>query len=161
MKQECHIVSIYVNWILCLGVLGFMIYRRDWVFAATWAVIVPAGLWLYVRNFPKISHLIGYGKLDDRPAGEVGRASVKVNFYTALGCPFCPVVEQRLHALQPKMDFTLEKIDVTLKPELLSSKGIRSIPVVEVEDRRLVGNATTEQLSELISHVRETAEIAS
>lgn len=161
MKQECPIVNIYMNWILYLGVLGFVLYRRDWVFAATWVVIAPVVLWLYVRNFPKISHLIGYGKLDDRAPTEIAPASVKVRFYTALGCPFCPVVEQRLQALQQKMGFALEKIDVTLKPELLSSKGIRSIPVVEVEDRRLVGNATTEQLTELISHAREAAAVPS
>jgi thiol-disulfide isomerase/thioredoxin len=161
MKQECPIVNIYANWVLYLGVLGFVVYRRDWVFAGTWAAIVPVGLWLYVRNFPKISHLIGYGKLDDRLVSEVGQVSAKVRFYTALGCPFCPVVEQRLHALQQKMGFTLEKIDITLKPELLSGAGIRSIPVVEVENRRLVGNATTEQLAELISHTREAAAVAS
>jgi glutaredoxin len=161
MKQECPIVNIYVNWILFLGVLGFVVYRRDWVFAATWVVVAPLVLWLYVHSFPKISHLIGYGKLDDQPAREIVRASVTVNFYTALGCPFCPVVEQRLQALQQKMGFTLERIDITLKPELLSSKDIRSIPVVEVEGRRLVGNSTTEQLAELISHAREAAAVAS
>jgi glutaredoxin len=157
VKQECPIVNIYVNWVLYLGVLGFVIHRRDWVFAAVWVVAAPAAVWLYVRNFPKISHLIGYGKIEDKPAAASATAATKVRLYTALGCPFCPVVEQRLRALETKMGFTLEKVDVTLKPELLSSKGIRSVPVVEVAEWRLVGNATTEQLWELVGGVREAA----
>jgi CBS domain-containing protein len=59
-------------------------------------------------------------------------------------------VLQRLEALQREMDFTLEKIDVTLKPQILVSKGISAVPVVEVGNDRLVGNATSEQLAELI-----------
>lgn len=161
MKQQCPIVSIYVNWILYLGALSFLLYRREWVFAATWAVLVPVGLWLYVRNFPRISSAIGYGSVEDKLAAELVRAPLKVNFYTALGCPFCPVVEGRLRALQQKMGFKLEKIDVTLKPELVSSRGIRSVPVIEVEGRRLVGNATTEQLSHLISNAPEAVAVTS
>jgi hypothetical protein len=34
---------------------------------------------------------------------------------------------------------------------MLLTKGIRSVPVVEVGDHRLVGNSTTEQLAELIA----------
>ncbi len=42
-------------------------------------------------------------------------------------------------------------IDVTLKPQTLMTKGIRSVPVVEVGEHRLVGNSTTEQLASLIA----------
>jgi hypothetical protein len=49
------------------------------------------------------------------------------------------------------MGFDLNIIDVTLRPQTLMTKGIRSVPVVEVGDRRLVGNSTTEQLAALIS----------
>jgi hypothetical protein len=59
-------------------------------------------------------------------------------------------VEQRLKTLQAEMDFTLTKIDLTLKPQLAASRGIRSVPVVEVGADRLIGNATTEQLAHLI-----------
>jgi CBS domain-containing protein len=52
------------------------------------------------------------------------------------------------------MDFTLEKIDVTLKPQVLISKGISAVPVVEVLNGLLVGNATTEQLAELIGRAQ-------
>jgi hypothetical protein len=53
--------------------------------------------------------------------------------------------------LQKQMGFTLEIFDVTLRPQMLLSKGIRSVPVVEVGDHRLVGNSTTEQLAVLIA----------
>jgi hypothetical protein len=49
------------------------------------------------------------------------------------------------------MGFTLQLIDVTLKPQTLMTKGIRSVPVVEVGEHRLVGNSTTEQLAALIA----------
>ena len=60
------------------------------------------------------------------------------------------IVLARLQALQKQMGFTLQIIDVTLKPQTLMTKGIRSVPVVEVGDHRLVGNSTTEQLVGLI-----------
>ena len=49
------------------------------------------------------------------------------------------------------MGFTLTMIDVTLKPQTLMTKGIRSVPVVEVGEHRLVGNSTTDQLAALIA----------
>ena len=49
------------------------------------------------------------------------------------------------------MGFTLEVVDLTLRPQLLAKRGIRSVPVVEVGGRRLVGNATSEQLAALIA----------
>ena len=59
-------------------------------------------------------------------------APVTVNFYSFFSCPFCPIVLARLHALQRQMDFVLTTIDVTLKPQVLATKKIRSVPVVEV-----------------------------
>jgi hypothetical protein len=49
------------------------------------------------------------------------------------------------------MEFSLEEVDVTLRPGVLMAKGIRAVPVVEAGDRLLTGNATSEQLAELIS----------
>jgi hypothetical protein len=49
-----------------------------------------------------------------------------------------------------EMDFTLDKIDVTFKPQFLLNKGISSVPVVEVGKDRPVGNATAEPLAGLI-----------
>jgi predicted DsbA family dithiol-disulfide isomerase len=80
----------------------------------------------------------------------VTQAHVVVTFYGFFSCPFCPIVWQRLEALQKEMDFTLEKIDVTFKPQILMSKRIAAVPVVEVGKDRVVGNATTEQLAALI-----------
>jgi CBS-domain-containing membrane protein len=53
-------------------------------------------------------------------------------------------------ALRETMEFSLEEIDVTLKPGVLMDKGIRAVPVVEAGERRLAGNATSEQLAEMI-----------
>jgi len=75
-----------------------------------------------------------------------------MNFYSFFSCPFCPIVLARLQALQKQMGFTLRIVDVTLKPQTLIAKGIKSVPVVEVGDRRLVGNSTTDQLTALIAH---------
>ncbi len=79
------------------------------------------------------------------------KAPVAVSFYTFFSCPFCPIVLARLQALQKQMGFTLKMIDVTLNPQTLVTKGIRSVPVVEVGEHRLVGNSTTEQLAALIA----------
>jgi hypothetical protein len=65
-------------------------------------------------------------------------------------------VKRRLEALQRKMDFTLTKIDVSFNPQLAMSKGIQSVPVVEVGKDRLVGNATTERLAQLIAGAAQT-----
>ncbi len=77
-----------------------------------------------------------------------------MTYYSLLGCPFCPIVERRLKTPQKEMDFTLTMIDLTLKPLISASKGIRSVPVVEVGKDRLIGNATTEQLAELIGRAQ-------
>jgi hypothetical protein len=50
-----------------------------------------------------------------------------------------------------KMSFSLQEVDVTPRPVILVQKGIRAVPVVEVGGRRLDGNATSEQLADLIS----------
>ncbi len=57
----------------------------------------------------------------------------------------------RLDVLREQMGFDLEYVDVRAKPGVLTSKGIKAVPVVEVGDRRLVGHATSEQLAELVS----------
>ena len=79
---------------------------------------------------------------------------MKVVLYTALGCPFCPLIEQRLEDLRKQMGFTLEKIDVTLRPDLLTAKGIRSVPVVEAGARLLFGLVTTKELAEAVAEAQ-------
>jgi glutaredoxin len=151
MKQQCYVAAIYLNWIVLAAGLVFLFSARLYFFALAWIVALPLALWGYVRVFPSISQAMGYGRMDDKPCGAVSPVYGEVRLYTALGCPFCPVVKQRLLALAAEMGFTLTEIDVTLKPGLLAAKGIRAVPVVEAGERRLAGNATSEQLAELIS----------
>jgi hypothetical protein len=92
--------------------------------------LVPSLKWAYLRFFPSASKWLGYGRVDDKLPANVTKASVEVTYYSLLGCPFCPIVEQRLKTLQAEMDFTLTTIDLTFKPQLSASKGIRSVPVV-------------------------------
>lgn len=159
LKQECPLAFVVLAWtmyilgipaLFALGQVGMML---------GWIVLAPAAMWAYVRWFPSISRYMGYGRVDDRPATLAARSSVEVTVYTALGCPFCPIVKRRLTALEPKLGFHLREVDVTARPGILISKGIWSVPVVEVGDRRIVGHATSEQLVDLIAG-REPATVA-
>ena len=62
-------------------------------------------------------------------------------------------MEQRLRELQAEMGFSMEKIDVTLRPELLISKGIRSVPAIETGGRVLFGLVTKKDLAAAIAPV--------
>src|SRR5262249_16132674 len=119
--------------------------------ALIWIVAAFLFRWTYIRLFPKFSSFAGYGEVVDKLPSRVEKSPFAVNYYSFLGCPFCPIVLQRLESLQKQMDFTLNKIDVTLNPQILAAKGIRSVPVVEVGDKRLIGNSTTDQLASLIA----------
>jgi glutaredoxin len=141
---------IYLSWIVYLGGFGAAIWYSKWLYAALWLVGTPLIQWLYIRKFPGLSAGMGYGRISDEPATVTVPAPVKVTLYTGLGCPFCPLIEQRLEALQKTCGFSLEKIDVTLRPDLLASKGIRSVPVVEVRGRFLFGLVSTKDLAAAI-----------
>jgi glutaredoxin len=153
MKQQCSVRLLYLNWAIYLGGLLYLLAIGNFLVAAIWLVLLPLGLLAYVRLFPMISVYLGYGDVEDkRTRGAIyPRVNTKVRFYTAVGCPFCPLVARRLARLRAQMGFELEQIDITYYPELLSKKGIRAVPVVEVGDRRLVGHATTDQLVALIA----------
>jgi glutaredoxin len=159
--QQCTVQSLYVSGAAylvgyLLGLIYFA-YRANWIAALLWLILLPSIKWAYLRFFPRISPLRGYGGLDDKLPAAVEKAPVEVTFYSLLGCPFCPIVEKRLRALQEEMGFRLTKVDLTLKPQVSSSKGIRSVPVVEVGNERLTGNATTEQLARLIGGAQTAA----
>jgi glutaredoxin len=153
-KPQCTVQSLYFSG--TLGVVAyaaglvFLSYRAEWAALVLWLMLLPCLKWAYLRFFPRISKLKGYGSLDDVVPSNVKPANVEVTYYSLLGCPFCPIVEQRLKSLQQRMDFSLTKVDLTLRPQLSTSRGIRSVPVVEVGERRLTGNVTTEQLARLI-----------
>jgi len=154
VKQQCYLAMIYLNWVVLAGGLGFFLLKGHYVLAMLWLGLIPLAMWVYVHIFPSISQMMGYGQIEDRPAQGLKHVPAKVTLYTALGCPFCPVVKRRLIALREQMEFSLEEVDVTLKPGLLMAKGIRAVPVVEAGERLLTGNATSEQLAELISGAR-------
>jgi len=156
-KQQCNVAGLALSWIGYPAGLGIFIYQRQWVAALLWMVGVPCLRWAVFRFFPRISRFLGYGRIVDKsapippPHANPRAAPVAVNFYSFFSCPFCPIVLARLQALQKQMGFTLKTFDVTFDPRTLLTKGIRSVPVVEVGDRRVVGNSTTEQLARLIA----------
>jgi len=151
MKQQCHISLVYGSWFIILCGFAFYFIRGNYLQAGLWAFFVCLFLWLYVRNFPSLSRFLGYGSVEDTPAKDIQRVSTKVILYTGIGCPFCPIIRRRLDELQQKMGFELKEIDVTLKPELLISKGIRALPVIEVGEAKWVGNATSDQIVTFIT----------
>jgi hypothetical protein len=153
-KQQCNVTGLILSWVVYLVVIGFLAQERHWAGGLAWLILVPCIRWILFRYFPSISRFLGYGRVDDVLPATVSHARVAVTFYSFFSCPFCPIVWQRLEALQKEMDFTLEKIDVTLKPQILMSKGISAVPVVEVGENRLVGIATTEELADLIARAR-------
>jgi thiol-disulfide isomerase/thioredoxin len=153
-QQQCNVMGLILSWVVYLAGLVVLGYERHWVGGLIWLVLVPCIRWTLFRYFPSISRFLGYGRVDDKLPAKVSPAHVVVTFYSFFSCPFCPIVWQRLEALQKEMDFTLEKIDVTLKPQILVSKGISAVPVVEVGKDRLTGNATSEQLAALIESGR-------
>jgi len=152
MKQQCSMWLIYVNWVVYLGGLMYLVGIGNDLVAAIWLLLLPLGMRAYTRLFPMISMYLGYGDVSDkRNRGVIyPQVKAKVQFYTAAGCPFCPLVEERLARLQRQMGFQLETVHVTYRPELLA-RGIRAVPVVTVDDRQLVGHATTEDLAALIT----------
>jgi predicted DsbA family dithiol-disulfide isomerase len=113
--------------------------------------LLPCVRWVGLRLSPLTSKLRGQGSVEDKLPSSVSKAHVEVAFYSHSGCPYCPIVKRRLEALQKEMDFTLKKIDLSFNPQAAASKGIQSVPVVEVGKERIVGNATTEQLAQLIA----------
>jgi hypothetical protein len=153
-KQECTVRSLYfsgaVGTVGYIAGLVFFAWNANWTALALWLVLLPCFKWAYLRFFPLISTWKGYGTVDDKLPSSLKKSSVEVTYYFLLGCPFCPIVEQRLKALRDKMDFGLTRIDLTFRPEVAANRGIRSVPVVEVGADRIIGNATTEQLARLI-----------
>ncbi len=160
-KQQCTVLSLYfsgaVGVIFYVAGLVFFAHRANWTDLLLWLLFLPCLKWAYLRFFPRISKWTGYGRVDDKLPASTKKARVAVTYYSLLGCPFCPIVERRLRTLQKEMDFTLTTIDLTLKPQISASKGIRSVPVVEVGEERLVGNATTEGLAQLIGRAQACA----
>lgn len=153
-SQRCKVSSLYRIWLAYAAGLIIFAILRHWIVLLLWVCAVPLGKWLQVRHYRYFSAWFGYGKLEeDRQPPSPVRVPrpTPVTYYRALGCPFCPIVGERLRVLQKQMGFDLRVVDVTLHPHLLAKLGVRSVPVVDVNERRLVGNATSQQLAELIA----------
>jgi glutaredoxin len=149
-EVSCTMWSLYVPLLAYVFGLALFVYTRNVLGVVLWLVVAPCLKWAYIGLFPRISHLRGYVHVEDKMPAHTNKSQALVNYYSFVGCPFCPIMERRLEALRKEMGFTLNRIDVTLKPQVLIAKGIRSVPVVEVGENRLVGHATSEQLMELI-----------
>jgi glutaredoxin len=149
--QRCYMVNVYGSWLLLAAVFVYVLWWSGPLAAIFVGAVGAAGLWLYVRAFPSISSVLGYGSVADVKGPARGTVARTVTLYTAVGCPFCPIVRHRLHALREALGFELEEIDVTLRPGLLVAKGIRAVPVVEVGGHTHVGNATTAELESFIA----------
>jgi len=148
MKQECRLSSIWTIWAGVPALAIIIGTMRGWwvaLFVTIVGIIAEIG---YVRMFPHISNLLGYGSVADVKAHATRDAAAgqRVTLYTALGCPFCPMVRQRLDELQHALHFELSERDVTFHPQVLTAKGIRSVPAVETGGRFLVGTVTSEKL---------------
>jgi glutaredoxin len=153
-QQQCSTSGLALSWLAYLVGLAYFVYLHRWTAALIWLVLVPCVRLILFRSFPRISRFLGYGRIIDALPLHVDASPVAVTFYSFFSCPFCPIVLRRLEALQKTMNFSLQKIDVTLHPQLLFSKRIQSVPVVEIAGDRLVGNVTTEDLAAFIGLVR-------
>ena len=159
--QQCNVASLYRIWAGYAAGLVIFACTANWIGLGLWLVLVPVGKLLQMGFYPQLSRLFGYGLIaNDQLPAAVTTTSVVVSYYFAPGCPFCPIVLRRLQALQKQMGFKLQDVNLFLHPQIASSRGIRAVPVVEVDGSRLVGNVTSDQLADLIGH-RQPARVAS
>jgi glutaredoxin len=153
VEQRCNLWSVWLTWLgvpLLVLVVGL---QRGWLIGAIVALAGVAAQVAYVRWFPQVSPLMGYGSMADVPAklATADPAVDLVRLYTASVCPFCPIVRRRLAGLQGRFGFTVQEIDVTFRPDLVREKGIRSVPVIEAAGRLWTGNATSAQLADFLT----------
>ena len=151
MEQRCPLVNVWLAWI-GLPLLALLIGIRTGWLAGVFVLAAGAGFQaLYVRSFPRWSRMLGYGSVEDVPAAAVAApmpgTPMRVTFYAANVCPFCPIMRRRLAALQPQLGFEVDEVDVTFRPDIIRAKGLKSVPVIEAHGRLLVGNATSQQLA--------------
>ena len=152
MEQRCHLGMIWLTWI-GLPLLTVVVWLRVGAVPAVAALgIGIVGQVLYLRWFPGMSRWLGYGSVADSPANvaAIPTQLFRVTLYTASVCPFCPIVTQRLAALQRHYHFEVDEVDVTFRPDIIRARKLRSVPVLEVNGRMLVGNATSAQIAEFL-----------
>jgi len=158
MQQRCYLAAVWLTW-LGLPLLAIVVgVRVGWAAAAAVLLAGVVAQLLYVRWFPHMSRWMGYGSVEDVPAGPAPTSAghvPRVTLYTANVCPFCPILKRRLAELQRHIRFEVEEIDVTFRPDVIRAKGLRSVPVVEANGRLLVGNATSAQLADFLRGAAE------
>ncbi len=71
MKQQCHISFVYASWLILAGGLIFYVFRGEYLQACFWVFFIAVFLRLYVRYFPSLSRLMGYGSVEDQSAADV------------------------------------------------------------------------------------------
>jgi glutaredoxin len=150
-QQRCTILNLYVNWTIFFAGATFFLITERYLLLAAWLLGAPVFQVAYVLAFPRLSHALGYGSVADEAAPAPQPAPVNVTLYTAIGCPFCPIIEQRLESLKATMGFTLTKVDVTMRPDILAAKKIKGVPVVEVGGLLRTGNLTSRELADTIA----------
>jgi glutaredoxin len=153
MKQQCFLWNVWLTWVgLPLLAVAMGVVSGWWAAVIVLIAGVLAQV-IYVKVFPKISRLLGYGSVEDQPAKPAPptKEVSRVTLYTASVCPFCPIVKQRLLDLQRDFRFDLTEIDITFQPGLITKKGFKSVPILELDGRYLVGNATSAELAEFLS----------
>lgn len=153
MDQRCHLSAVWLTWIGLPTLALILGLRAGWTAGLVVLVVGVFAQIVYLRGFPRVSKLLGYGSVADTPAAPdaLPPAISPVTLYTANVCPFCPIVRRRLAALQEHQPFEVREVDVTFRPDIIRQKGLRSVPVLEAGDRILVGNATSEQLAAFIA----------
>ena len=152
LKQQCPLFFVVLAWLMYFGGIVFFVLERQWLVLGSWIVVAPLAMWAYIRWFAVLSRFMGYGRLDDRRPPTLSPApQARVTLYTAVGCPFCPIVRRRVLALQSQLGFELTQVDVTARPDILTRKGIWAVPVVEVDGRTHVGHASSAELADLIA----------
>ena len=155
MKQECPLIFVWLTW-LGIPALALLVgVKSGWAVGLLVLTVGVVAQVAYLRWFPRVSRWLGYGSVADvtagTPAALAGRP--RVTLYTASVCPFCPIMRQRLASLRRALDFELEEIDITFRPELVRRKGFRSVPVLEAAGAHLVGNATSADLAAFLTKV--------
>jgi glutaredoxin len=154
VEQRCHLSTVWLTW-LGLPLLAALVGLRAGVVAGLAVLAVGImGQVLYIRWFPKLSRSMGYGSVADTPASGVPTSGTipDVTLYTASVCPFCPIMRRRLTELQRRSTFQVREVDVTFRPEIVRAKGLRSVPVLEVNGQFLVGNATSSQIAQFLEN---------
>jgi len=153
MKQQCPLLFVWLAWLGLPAMAVVFGILQGWAAGAFVLLVGVIALGAYLRWFPRISRWIGYGSVADTPVrvSSLPKRQLRVTLYTANVCPFCPIVRRRLTELKRDFRFDVQVIDVTFRPQLLLSKGLRAVPVIEADGRFLIGNATSAQLLEFLA----------